>query len=149
MRPLYDDGAHDPSAITRDYVLKVDAQPRATRRRTGRRAPLLSVFGGKITTYRKLAEAALVELRPFFPAMKGAWTDTAQLPGGDLPRGDRAAWLGELCRRYPALDPEPAARAREAPRHARAGDPGRREEARRSRRGFRRATQPSARSRTW
>ena len=111
VRPLYDDGANDPSAVTRDYVLKVDAQPpagvgTAARGNDGAgRAPVLSVFGGKITTYRKLAEAALVELRPFFPAMKGAWTDTSQLPGGDLPRGDRAAWLGELCRRYPALDP--------------------------------------------
>ncbi|HEV2220766.1 MAG TPA: glycerol-3-phosphate dehydrogenase, partial [Casimicrobiaceae bacterium] len=104
VRPLYDDGANDPSAITRDYVLKVDAQaPAAT---DAGRAPLLSVFGGKITTYRKLAEAALVELRPFFPDMKHAWTATAQLPGGDLPRGDRTAWLGDLRRRYPALDPE-------------------------------------------
>jgi glycerol-3-phosphate dehydrogenase len=104
VRPLYDDGANDPSAITRDYVLKVDAQAPAAA--DGGRAPLLSVFGGKITTYRKLAEAALLELRPFFPAMKGAWTATAQLPGGDLPHGDRAAWLGDLCKRYPALDPE-------------------------------------------
>ncbi|HSQ80186.1 MAG TPA: glycerol-3-phosphate dehydrogenase [Casimicrobiaceae bacterium] len=104
VRPLYDDGAHDPSAITRDYVLKVDALEAAGPGEG--RAPVLSVFGGKITTYRKLAEAALAELRPFFPGMKDPWTVAAQLPGGDLPRGDRAAWLGELCRRYPALDPE-------------------------------------------
>jgi glycerol-3-phosphate dehydrogenase len=57
VRPLYDDGSDDPSAVTRDYVLKVDA--------ADRRAPLLSIFGGKITTYRKLAEHALIQLRPF------------------------------------------------------------------------------------
>ena len=104
VRPLYDDGAHDPSAITRDYVLKIDAQEAAGP--GAGRAPVLSVFGGKITTYRKLAEAALAELRPFFPDMKDPWTAAARLPGGDLPQGDRAAWQGELCRRYPALDPE-------------------------------------------
>ena len=53
VRPLYDDGTTDPSAVTRDYVLKLDTR---AQRRAGPRAPLLSVFGGKITTYRKLAE---------------------------------------------------------------------------------------------
>ena len=52
IRPLYDDGASDPSAITRDYVFKLDAAD-------GRDAPVLSIYGGKITTYRKLAEHAL------------------------------------------------------------------------------------------
>jgi len=100
VRPLYDDGTSDPSAVTRDYVLQLDA-PRDSA--NAPHAPVLSVFGGKITTYRKLAEAALAELRPFFPAMKTSWTRDAPLPGGDMPNGDRDAWLAELVRRYPAL----------------------------------------------
>src|SRR6185312_9848465 len=66
VRPLYDDGTSDPSAVTRDYVLQVDAARDASGEQ---RAPVLSIFGGKITTYRKLSEAAVAELRPFFPAM--------------------------------------------------------------------------------
>lgn len=100
VRPLYDDGSSDPSEVTRDYVLKIDAQDD---RPANERAPILSIFGGKITTYRKLAEAALAELKPFFPAMKAGWTHDAPLPGGNLPNGDRAAWCAELSRRYPAL----------------------------------------------
>jgi glycerol-3-phosphate dehydrogenase len=91
VRPLYDDGSDKPSAVTRDYVLKLDAE---------NGAPLLSVFGGKITTYRKLAEQALHELAPFFPQMKPAWTRKATLPGGDLPNRDRNAWFAHLCDRY-------------------------------------------------
>ncbi len=98
IRPLYDDGASDPSAITRDYVLKLDGGE------TG--APLLSVYGGKITTYRKLAEHVLDELKPFFPQMKPAWTMATTLPGGDLPAGGLDAWIAELARRYPALPAE-------------------------------------------
>jgi len=96
VRPLYDDGASDPSAVTRDYVLTVDAADGA--------APVLSSFGGKITTYRKLAEHALRDLAPFFPGMKSPWTATAALPGGDLPKGDRAAWESELRRKYAQID---------------------------------------------
>jgi glycerol-3-phosphate dehydrogenase len=103
VRPLYDDGTTDPSAVTRDYVLKLDMARNGAKER---RAPVLSVFGGKITTYRKLAEAALAELAPFFPQMKPAWTHDAVLPGGDLPRGDREAWLAELARRYPDVPRE-------------------------------------------
>ena len=100
VRPLYDDGSHDPSSITRDYVLQLDAA------RTGEGAPcapVLSIFGGKITTYRKLAEAALAKLRPFFASMGAPWTHAQPLPGGDLPDGGRDAWQTELQRRYPAL----------------------------------------------
>ena len=100
VRPLYDDGTSDPSAVTRDYVLRLDTARNGSR---DARAPLLSVFGGKITTYRKLAEAALTELRPFFPQMKDAWTHAAVLPGGDLPAGGMPAWLTDLARRYPQL----------------------------------------------
>ena len=64
-----------PSAVTRDYVFEVEGEP-----------PILSVFGGKITTYRKLAEHAVQKLQPFFPHMKGDWTAKATLPGGDMPR---------------------------------------------------------------
>lgn len=79
VRPLYDDGTADPSAVTRDYTLRLDADAGA--------APVLSVFGGKITTYRKLAEHALDKLAPWFPGMKSAWTGSKPLPGGDLPAG--------------------------------------------------------------
>jgi D-erythritol 1-phosphate dehydrogenase len=73
VRPLYDDDAANPSAVTRDYVFDVEGTP-----------PLLSVFGGKITTYRKLAEHALQKLQPHLPHMRGNWTATAVLPGGDM-----------------------------------------------------------------
>ena len=100
VRPLYDDGASDPSAITRDYVFKLD---------TGTApggAPVLSIFGGKLTTYRKLGEHALRELKPYFPAMPGDWTENEVLPGGDLPPGGIDAWVAEMQRRYPKLPAE-------------------------------------------
>ncbi|MBS0320459.1 MAG: glycerol-3-phosphate dehydrogenase, partial [Proteobacteria bacterium] len=77
VRPLHDDGSANPSAVTRDYTLKLDAGA------GNADAPLLSIFGGKITTYRKLAEAALAKLAPFFPGMQPAWTARESLPGGD------------------------------------------------------------------
>jgi D-erythritol 1-phosphate dehydrogenase len=97
VRPLYDDGSADPAAVTRDYVLKLDADDGV--------APLLSIFGGKITTYRRLAEQALSELASFFPEMKRPWTKTEPLPGGDMARGDLAAYERELNARYATLDP--------------------------------------------
>jgi D-erythritol 1-phosphate dehydrogenase len=100
VRPLYDDGSSDPSAVTRDYVLKVVAGD------DGREPPVLSIFGGKITTYRKLAESVLDELKRFFPAMASSWTQTEPLPGGDLPAGGIAKWMGEMLRRYPGLPAE-------------------------------------------
>jgi glycerol-3-phosphate dehydrogenase len=96
VRPLYDDGTADPSEVTRDYVLTLDAG-------AGSQAPLLSVFGGKITTYRRLAESALSELRSSFPGMKGDWTRGALLPGGDLPRGGLPAFERDLAARHPKL----------------------------------------------
>jgi len=92
VRPLYDDKAANPSAVTRDYVFDIDAPHRA--------APMLSVFGGKITTYRKLAEHALEKLTPYFPQMSGHWTKDAALPGGDLPDADFARFLAQLRRRH-------------------------------------------------
>jgi glycerol-3-phosphate dehydrogenase len=95
IRPLYDDHAANASAVTRDYVLDVDGGEG--------RAPMLSVFGGKITTYRKLAEHALGDLQPFFPGVDGAWTAGAVLPGGDMPDAHFERFLAELSRRHPAL----------------------------------------------
>jgi glycerol-3-phosphate dehydrogenase len=100
VRPLYDDGSANPSEVTRDYVLKLDALEGAP---GPGRAPVLSIFGGKITTYRKLAEQVLTDLAPYFPQMGSAWTRNATLPGGDLPGGDRNAWFAQLCGRYRAL----------------------------------------------
>jgi glycerol-3-phosphate dehydrogenase len=76
VRPLFDDGDDNPSAVTRDYHLEVDAPNGA--------APMLSVFGGKITTYRRLAEHALEDLRKFYPRMGGSWTAGKPLPDGEL-----------------------------------------------------------------
>lgn len=77
IRPLYDDGKSDPSSITRDYVMELDDE-------TGK-APVLSIYGGKLTTYRCLAESALAKLSPYFPAMGKPWTDGEALPGGGMP----------------------------------------------------------------
>ncbi|UYN97853.1 MAG: glycerol-3-phosphate dehydrogenase [Enhydrobacter sp.] len=76
VRPLFDDGDDDPSAVTRDYHLEVESG-------TGG-APLLSVFGGKITTYRRLAEHALRDLQPYFPSMGGPWTAEKPLVDGEF-----------------------------------------------------------------
>ncbi|HJU15214.1 MAG TPA: glycerol-3-phosphate dehydrogenase [Stellaceae bacterium] len=100
IRPLYDDGKRDAAAVTRDYVLDLDAGA----------APLLSVFGGKITTYRRLAEQAMAKLAPFLPGLRGAWTAGATLPGGDLPDRDIDAYAAGLARDYPFLEPAAARR---------------------------------------
>ncbi|WP_192183107.1 glycerol-3-phosphate dehydrogenase [Mesorhizobium amorphae] len=93
VRPLYDDNADNPSAVTRDYIFEIDA--------SDGQAPLLSVFGGKITTFRKLAEHALDRIQPFFPKMGKAWTAKAHLPGGDIANADFEQFLGDLGRDYP------------------------------------------------
>lgn len=95
VRPLWSDQEGDAAAVTRDYILDLDAANGGP--------PLLSVFGGKITTYRKLAETALSRIRRWFPAMGPAWTASAVLPGGDLPEGGLAALIAELNGRYPWL----------------------------------------------
>ena len=76
VRPLYDDGSSDPSDVTRDYTLRVDD--------AAGRAPVLSVFGGKITTYRRLAEHAMEKLAPYFPGLKPAWTAQTPVSGSDF-----------------------------------------------------------------
>ncbi len=102
VRPLYDDGASKAQEATRDYVLKLEA--------LGGGAPVLSVFGGKITTSRRLAEAALAKLQPYFTGMGPAWTEKAALPGGDLPYNEVAQQPELLRQRYPFLTPAHAAR---------------------------------------
>jgi glycerol-3-phosphate dehydrogenase len=95
VRPLYDDASRDVSAVTRDYIFDLDA-PAGD-------APLLTVFGGKITTYRKLAEHALDKLRPVMAIEAAAWTADAPLPGGDIPNEDFETFLVELQRARPWL----------------------------------------------
>jgi glycerol-3-phosphate dehydrogenase len=95
IRPLYDDGSEDPSAVTRDYTLVLEDGDV--------NVPQLSVYGGKITTYRKLAEAALDKLAPWMGSATGKWTGSEALPGGDLSQGGQAAFLPQLVQRYPDM----------------------------------------------
>ena len=99
VRPLYDDSTANPSAVTRDYVFDVDPQGAED----STRPPLLTIFGGKITTYRKLAEHALDRLAAFLPGVGGAWTAGVALPGGDLPEADFEAFLAGFERARPWL----------------------------------------------
>ena len=91
VRPLLEDESSDPSSVTRDYTFELDTDG----------APLLSVFGGKITTYRRLAEEAVERLLPTLGLARPRWTATAPLPGGDMPGGDYAAFRTGLGERYP------------------------------------------------
>ncbi|UWQ82519.1 glycerol-3-phosphate dehydrogenase [Leisingera caerulea] len=95
VRPLYDDGASSATAATREYVLTLDQA----------QAPLLNVFGGKITTYRKLAEAALAKIGEVFPQLPADWTAGVALPGGDFPVEDVAKLTSKLAADYPFLTP--------------------------------------------
>ncbi|QIB34140.1 glycerol-3-phosphate dehydrogenase [Ancylobacter pratisalsi] len=97
VRPLYDDGASKAQEATRDYVLELDD--------ADGRVPVLSVFGGKITTYRRLAEHAMQKLAPYLAsASTASWTGKAPLPGGDFGVGDRARIEGQLRRAHSWLD---------------------------------------------
>lgn len=91
VRPLCDDESDSPQAITRDYTLSVDDE--------NGQAPLLSVFGGKLTTYRKLAEHALEKLHKYYPQAGKAWTKDAVLPGGEI-AGTRDDYAAMLRRRF-------------------------------------------------
>lgn len=96
VRPLYDDKAASDSAATRDYVLDLDQPPGE--------APVLSVLGGKITTYRRLAEDAVEALSPHLrPPRPEPWTADAPLPGGDMEDGDFDRFLHQLRARRPWL----------------------------------------------
>ena len=94
MRPLCDDESDSPQAITRDYTLDIHD--------VGGKAPLLSVFGGKLTTYRKLAEHAMEKLATYYQGIGPAWTKGSVLPGGELD-GDRDDYAAKLRRRYPFI----------------------------------------------
>ena len=103
VRPLYDDGASEAKAATRDYVFELD---------TPGGAPLLSIYGGKITTYRRLAEEALERLSPYLRSAKAreGWTAKSPLPGGDMDVSAIPAISAELVRNYPFLNPAHANR---------------------------------------
>ncbi|AKO99635.1 Erythritol phosphate dehydrogenase EryB (plasmid) [Marinovum algicola DG 898] len=92
VRPLFDDGQGNPSAVTRDYVFDIDE--------TGG-APLLNIFGGKITTFRELAERGLHRIGKYFPEMGGDWTEAAPLPGGDIEAADYESFRDRMKRDYP------------------------------------------------
>lgn len=94
VRPLYDDGATSATAATRDYVLSLDETA----------APVLNIFGGKITTYRKLAKHALAKLTDIFPKMSGDWTAGVPMPGGDFPVNGVQDLVTDLQTAYPFLD---------------------------------------------
>ena len=102
VRPLFDDGASEAQAATRDYVLAIDGE--------AGKPPLLNVFGGKITTYRRLAEAALEKLAPFFQKLGKPWTAGIPLPGGDFPVDAFQAQVTRLSAICGACKPEHATR---------------------------------------
>ncbi len=102
IRPLFDDGEQTAQEITRDYVLNVDA-PEG-------QAPLLNIFGGKITTYRHLAEETLAKLSEWLPSGRPAWTSGAQLPGGQIRFADIAQLPAKINEHLPALSRHQAER---------------------------------------
>ena len=95
VRPLYDDQSEDASKVTRDYVLKYNDHG----------APVLSIFGGKITTYRTLSEHVLEQVSGALAHMGEPWTQTVALPGGDIEDADFDSFFRNVCKAYPALDP--------------------------------------------
>ncbi len=98
VRPLVDDGSGKPETASRGYHFDVDVDA------TGQ-APVLSVFGGKITTYRHLAESAVGKLSAYLPILAGnSRTADAALPGGDFPQDGATALVATLTREYPFLD---------------------------------------------
>ena len=101
VRALYDDGEGKPEDITREYHLELDEK--------FREAPLLTVYGGKITTYRKLAEAALGKLARFFH-LSGPWTANVPLPGGDFLWDGVEARVTQALHAWPFLQPDEARR---------------------------------------
>lgn len=92
VRPLLKDEAEDAKAVTRDYTIELSQKGHA---------PLVNIYGGKITTYRTLAEAAVDKLKKVFPNMKPAWTKHAALPGGDF--NSRESLHNRLLADYPWL----------------------------------------------
>lgn len=95
VRPLYDDASENASKVTRDYKLDLDIRMDA---------PILSVYGGKITTYRKLAEQAVDMLKPQLDFVAGAWTAPAPLPGGDIPDANFDGFVATALKKYSWMD---------------------------------------------
>jgi hypothetical protein len=127
VRPLYDDGTVNPSQVSRDYVTKVDDADGA--------APLLTLFGGKITTYRTLAEAVLDELEPYYTWLAAPWTANEPLPGGDVKHFN--AFRDEMHRKYAGL-PRDLSRASPPPWQPHGSRARRIDRERRPRQAFRR-----------
>lgn len=101
VRPLYEDHAKDASAVTRDFVLALDDEGGA---------PILSIFGGKITTYRELAETVMDRVQPALGTDGKEWTAEAHLPGGNFPVEERTQMLASLIDHYPRVPRETLAR---------------------------------------
>jgi glycerol-3-phosphate dehydrogenase len=95
VRPLVEDGASNASAVSREYRLDLVHEAGMP--------PLLNIIGGKITTFRRLAEAALLRLQPYFPGMGPAWTAQRPLPGGDVGAAGFAAYRQDLARKRPRI----------------------------------------------
>ena len=98
MRPLQDNAQASASKVTRDFALDLHTLPG--------HAPALSIYGGKITTYRILAEQVVEQLQPFFPKMSPAWTSHTPLPGGDIVDQNLARYQQELAAQFTWLPPE-------------------------------------------
>ncbi|MBT3767728.1 MAG: glycerol-3-phosphate dehydrogenase [Rhodospirillaceae bacterium] len=92
VRPLFGEVENEASGLSRDYLLDIDIE---------NDVPVLSVFGGKITTYRKLAEQVLKKLRPWLPEQQPPWTEQGSLPGGDIENNHFEAFLNEILGQYP------------------------------------------------
>lgn len=102
VRPLYDDGDDNPSAVTRDYVLESNGDTTS---------PLITLYGGKLTTYRRLAEHVMDKLKPAFPKLRDAWTAEAPLPGGALDGYENAdAYARSLVPKHTGVPPDFIAR---------------------------------------
>ena len=93
VRPLYDDKSENASAVTRDYVLDIDE--------FATKAPFMSIYGGKITTSRKLAQHAMKELKPYFSYDRKSWTAKGILPGGNIKDANFDDFFEKLSRKYP------------------------------------------------
>lgn len=99
VRPLYDDKSDNAAAVTRDYVLQVSEFSQG--------APLMSIYGGKITTSRKLAEHATSKLKKYYTYTTDKdWTEAAVFPGGDLPNADFDSFYAKSLKRYPSVEPK-------------------------------------------
>ena len=95
VRPLLDEAGKTASAVSREYVIDLDVDDG--------NAPVITVYGGKLTTYRTLAEAAIAKLQEAYPVRGAAWTATSSLPGGDIGQADFDSFEADMQRRYPWL----------------------------------------------